>query len=97
MGLFDTVKVESLNADFQTKQLGKRSLRYRITPNGFLLAPGNATVPYHGILHLVGERKPNYMAVFTHGHLEVLQPLTGRQAGAYRCIGRGLVWLRKSW
>jgi hypothetical protein len=39
MGLFDTVTVDVLSADFQTKQLGEGMLRYRLGEDGRLMAP----------------------------------------------------------
>ena len=39
MSLFDTVTVEVLAADFQTKQLGEGMLTYRLTAAGEMVAP----------------------------------------------------------
>src|SRR5258708_33688472 len=45
MGLYDTVTVDVLAADFQTKQLGEDMLRYRLGEDGRLVAPCGALVP----------------------------------------------------
>ncbi|HEV3457264.1 MAG TPA: hypothetical protein VHG32_11945 [Thermoanaerobaculia bacterium] len=34
------------------------------------------------------------MAVFTHGRLESLDPITREAAGTYRCLGEGILWTR---
>lgn len=102
MGLYDTVAVEMLSADFQTKQLGEGMQRYRLTTEGEIVpADGGDVIAYHGLLHLVSpdEDGAEYMATFTHGTLESLDPIVGRasDADAYRCLGRGLLWTRDSW
>jgi hypothetical protein len=61
MGLFDTVTVEVLSADFQTKQLGEGMLRYHLAADGRLVAPCGVVVAYHGIIHLVGEDGAEFM------------------------------------
>jgi hypothetical protein len=96
-GLFDTVSVEVLAADFQTKQLGEGMLTYRLAEDGQLVAPCRVLIAYHGLLHLLGEDGAEFMAVFTHGRLETLDPIVGKASDAYRCLGRGLLWTRDSW
>jgi hypothetical protein len=97
MGLFDYVHVEVLSADFQTKQLGEGMLTYRLAEDGRLVAPCGAVIAYHGLLHLVGEDGAEFMAAFTHGRLEFLDPIAEEMGDAYRCLGRGLFWTRDSW
>jgi hypothetical protein len=97
MALFDTVTVEVLSAAFQTKQLGEGMLAYRLTDDGRLAAPSGALVAYHGLLHLVGEDGAEFIAVFTHGQLETLEPMVEEVSDAYRCLGRGVLWARDSW
>jgi hypothetical protein len=97
MGLYDTVTVDVLAADFQTKQLGEDMLRYRLGEDGHLLAPCGAVVPYHGLVHLYGEDGAEFIAVFTHGRLEFLDPIAEEMGDTYRCLGRGVLWLRDSW
>jgi hypothetical protein len=97
MGLFDTVIVDVLAADFQTKQLGENMLTYRLGEDGRLVAPGGAVVAFHGLLHLRGRDGAEFMTVFTHGRLESLDPIVGKAPDAYRCLGRGLLWTRDSW
>ena len=102
MGLFDTVTVEVLSADFQCKQLGEGMLHYRLTREGEIVpADGSDVIAYHGLLHLVSQddEGAEYMATFTHGRLESLDPIEGHasDADAYRCLGRGLLWTRDSW
>jgi hypothetical protein len=95
--LFDTVTVEALSADFQTKQLGEGMLTYRLAEDGRLVAPCGVPVVYHGLLHLVGDDGAEFMAVFTHGKLEALEPIVEKAADAYRCLGRGVLWTRDEW
>jgi hypothetical protein len=90
MGLFDTVTVDALSAAFQTKQLGETMLTYRLTEDGRLVAVG-------GLLHLLGEDGAEFMAVFTHGRLEALDPIVEEVSDAYRCLGRGVLWARDCW
>ena len=97
MGLFDTVTVDVLAADFQTKQLGEDMLHYRLTGEGQLVAPCGAVVAYHGLVHLYGEDGAEFIAVFTHGRLEFLDPIAEEMGDTYRCLGRGVLWLRDSW
>jgi hypothetical protein len=97
MGLFDYVHVEVLSADFQSKQLGEGMLHYRLTEDGQLVAPCGVVIAYHGLLHLVGEDGAEFMAVFTCGRLEALDPIVEEVSDAYRCLGRGLLWTRDSW
>ncbi|HVR06691.1 MAG TPA: hypothetical protein VMW75_01470 [Thermoanaerobaculia bacterium] len=97
MGLFDTVTVDVLSAEFQTKQLGEGFLRYRLTENGQLAAPCGVVIAYHGLVHLVGEDGAEFVAIFTHGLLESLDPIIEEASDAYRCLGRGLLWTRDSW
>jgi hypothetical protein len=97
MGVFDIVTVDALSADFQTKQLGEGMLTYRLGEDGRLVALCGVVVAYHGLLHLVGEDGAEFMAVFTHGRLEALDPITEGVSDAYRCLGRGLLWTRDSW
>ena len=54
-------------------------------------------VVYHGLIHLYGEDGAEFMAVFTHGQLEALEPIVEKASDAYRCLGRGLLWTRDSW
>jgi hypothetical protein len=37
------------------------------------------------------------MAIFTHGRLESLDPITDEGATGYRCLGEGMLWTRDSW
>jgi hypothetical protein len=97
MGLFDTVTVDALSAAFQNKQLGEGMLTYRVTEDGRLVAAGGAGLAYHGLLHLLGEDGAEFVAVFTHGRLETLDPILETASDAYRCLGRGVLWARDSW
>jgi hypothetical protein len=97
MGLFDTVTVEVLSEDFQTKQLGGGMLTYRLGENGRLVAPCGVVVAYHGLVHLYGADRAEFMAIFTHGRLEALDPITKNAASVYRCLGEGLLWTRDEW
>jgi len=98
MSLFDTVTVEVLSADFQTKQLGEGMLRYRLTEAGRLVAPCGVVVAYHGLVHLLAEDGgAEFMAVFTHGRLEALEPMVEAVSDAYRYLGEGEHWTRDSW
>jgi hypothetical protein len=97
MGLFDTVTVDALSADFQTKQLGEGMLTYRLGEDGRLVAPSGAVVAYHGLVHLHGQDGAEFMAVFTHGRLEALDPITDEAATGYRCLGEGMLWTRDEW
>jgi len=97
VGLFDTVIVEVLAADFQTKQLGEGMVTYRLGEDGRLMAPCGAVVAFHGLLHLLGDDGAEFMAVFTHGRLESLEPVVRKASDSFRCLGRGLLWTRHSW
>lgn len=97
MGAFDTVTLDVFSADFETKQLGGGMLAYRLAENGRLVAPCGGVVAYHGLIHLVGEDGAEFMAVFTHGALESLDPITEEAATGYRCMGDGLLWTRDGW
>jgi hypothetical protein len=97
VGLFDTVTVDALSADFQTKQLGEGFLRYRLSEDGRLVAPCGVVVAYHGLVHLVGQDGAEFMAIFTHGRLENFDPITDEVARGYRCMGEGLLWTRTEW
>ena len=68
----------------------------RLGEDGRLVAPCGVVVVYHGLVHLVGDDGAEFMAVFTHGRLEALEPIVGK-ADAYRCLGRGLLWTRDEW
>jgi hypothetical protein len=81
MGLFDTVTVDVLSADFQTKQLGEGFLRYRLSEDGRLVAPCGIVVAYHGLVHLVGQDGAEFMAIFTHGRLETSTRSPARSPG----------------
>ena len=61
------------------------------------MAPCGVVVAYHGLLHLVGEDGAEFMAVFTHGRLEVLDPIEEEVGDNYRCLGRGVLWARDCW
>jgi hypothetical protein len=97
MGQYDTVTVDVLSADFQTKQLGEGMLTYHLAEDGWLVAPCGVAVVYHGLLHLVGDDGAEFMAVFTHGKLEALDPITEAVSRTYRCLGRGVLWTRDEW
>ena len=97
MSLFDTVSVEVLAADFQTKQLGEGMLTYRLTAAGEMVAPCGVVIACHGLVHLLGDDGAEFMAIFTHGRLESLDPIVEEISDAYRCLGRGLLWTRDSW
>jgi hypothetical protein len=97
MALYDIVTVEVLSEAFQTKQLGEGMLTYRLAEDGRLAAPCGALVAYHGLLHLVGDDGAEFMAIFTHGQLETLDPIVEAVGDSYRCLGRGVLWTRDSW
>ncbi|HVR06664.1 MAG TPA: hypothetical protein VMW75_01335 [Thermoanaerobaculia bacterium] len=97
MGLFDTVVVDVLAAVFQTKQLGLGMLSYRLGNDGRLVAPAGAEVAYDGLVHLYGNDGAEFMAIFTHGRLESLDPITDEAATGYRCLGEGMLWTRDTW
>jgi hypothetical protein len=97
VSLFDTVSVDVLSAAFQTQQLGEGMLTYRLTEERRLLAPCGREVAYHGLLHLLGDDGAEFMAIFTHGALESLDPIVEEVADAYRCLGRGVLWARDDW
>jgi hypothetical protein len=67
MSLFDTVTVEVLAADFQTKQLGEGMLTYRLTAAGEMMAPCGVVIACHGLVPLLGDDGAEFMAIFTHG------------------------------
>jgi hypothetical protein len=69
-------------------------LTYRLTEDGRLAAPSDALVAYHGLLHLVGDDGAKFMAIFTHGQLETLDPIVEALGDSYRCLGRGVLWAR---
>jgi len=54
-------------------------------------------VAYHGLVHLYGDDGAEFIAVFTHGRLEFLDPIAEEMGDTYRCLGRGVLWLRDSW
>ena len=56
--------------------------------------PGGA---FHWLLHLLGDDGAEFMAVFTHGELESLDPIVEEISNAYRCLGRGVVLTRDDW
>jgi hypothetical protein len=97
MGLFDTVAVDVLSAAFQTKQLGEGMVTYRLGEDGRLVAPYSVVVAYHGLLHLLGQDGAEFMAVFTHGELESLDPIIEEVSAVYRLLGRGVLWARRTW
>jgi hypothetical protein len=94
---FDIVTVDVLSASFQTQQLGEGMLSYQLAQDGRLVAPCGASIAYHGLLHLVGEDGAEFMAIFTHGRLESLDPILEQGTDAYRCLGAGILWARDSW
>jgi hypothetical protein len=97
MAHFDMVIVDVLSASFQTQQLGEGMLSYQLAQDGRLVAPCGASIAYHGLLHLVGDDGAEFMAIFTHGRLESLDPILERGSDAYRCLGSGILWARDSW
>jgi hypothetical protein len=97
MGLFDTVAVDLLSAAFQTKQLGEGMLTYRLGEDGRLVAPCGREIAFHGLLHLLGDDGAEFMAVFTHGELESLDPILEEVSAAYQLLGRGVLWARRTW
>jgi len=98
MGLFDTVAVDVLSAAFQTKQLAEGMVvTYRLGEDGRLMAPSGRDIAYHGLLHLLGEDGAEFMAVFTHGELESLDPIVDKVSAVYRLLGRGVLWARRIW
>jgi hypothetical protein len=97
MSLFDTVTVDALSAAFQTKQLGEGMVTYRLGEDGRLVTPCGLVVAFHGLLHLLGDDGAEFMAVFTHGELESLDPILEEVSAAYRLLGRGVLWARNSW
>jgi hypothetical protein len=54
-------------------------------------------VAYHGLVHLYGEEGAEFMAIFTHGRLESLDPITEQVSDTYRCLGEGMLWTRDDW
>jgi hypothetical protein len=97
MSLFDIVSVDVLSATFQTKQLGEGMLTYRLTEDRRLFAPCGAEIAYHGLMHLLGEDGAEFMAIFTYGKLDLLDPIVEEVSAAYRCLGRGVLWARDDW
>lgn len=97
MGLFDTVAVDVLSEAFQTKQLGEGMTTYRLGEDGRLVAPCGMDIAFHGLLHLLGDDGAEFMAVFTHGELESLDPIVEEVSAAYRLLGRGVQWTRHTW
>lgn len=97
MGSFDIVTMDLLSADFETAQLGGGMLAYRLAEDGRLVAPCGLVVAYHGLVHLIGEDGAEFMAVFTHGELEALDPITSAVSDTYRCLGEGMLWTRDEW
>jgi hypothetical protein len=97
MADFDMVTVDVLSASFQTQPLGEGMLSYHLAQDGRLVVPCGASIAYHGLLHLVGDDGAEFMAIFTHGRLEALDPIVEEVSDAYRCLGRGLLWARDSW
>jgi hypothetical protein len=97
MADFDMVTVDVLSASFQTQQLGEGMLSYRLPEDGRLVAPCGASIAYHGLLHLIGDDGTEFMAIFTHGRLESLDPILEQGTDAYRCLGNGILWARDSW
>jgi hypothetical protein len=97
MADFDMVVVDVLSASFQTQQLGEGRLSYQLAQDGRLMAPCGASIAYHGLLHLVGDDGAEFMAIFTHGRLESLDPILEQGSDAYRCLGNGILWARDSW
>jgi hypothetical protein len=97
MGMFDTVTVDVLSADFQTKQLGERMLRYQLATDGRLVAPCGVVVAFTAWFTCTGRMGAEFMAIFTHGRLESLDPIIPRVSDTYRCLGEGLLWTRGSW
>lgn len=61
------------------------------------MAPCGREIAFHGLLHLLGEDGAEFMAVFTHGELESLDPIVEEVSAAYRLLGRGVLWARRSW
>ncbi|HVR11325.1 MAG TPA: hypothetical protein VMW75_24995 [Thermoanaerobaculia bacterium] len=61
------------------------------------VAPCGREIAFHGLLHLLGEDGAEFMAVFTHGELESLDPIVEEVSAAYRLLGRGVLWARRSW
>ena len=86
-----------LSSAFQTKQLGETMLTYRLAENGRLVAPCGREIACHGLPHLLGDDGAEFMAVFTHGELESLDPILEEVSDAYRLLGRGVLWARRSW
>jgi hypothetical protein len=82
MGLFDTVTVDVLSADFQTKQLGEGMLTYRLTGDGRLVAPCGVAVAYHGLIHQQCRTWPVRSLP-----QRIVRPPQERQAGA---VGKGV-------
>jgi hypothetical protein len=97
MHRYDMVTVEVPSASFQTVQLGEGMLCYQLTEGGRLVTPLGGTLAYHGLMHLLGENGAEFMAIFTHGRLESLDPILEQGSDAYRCLGNGILWARDSW
>jgi hypothetical protein len=47
--------------------------------------------------NLLGEDGAEFMAVFTHGELESLDPIVEEVSAVYRLLGRGVLWARRTW
>jgi hypothetical protein len=97
MNRYDMLTVEILSATFQTSQLGQAMLCYQLTESGRLVTPRGFDLAYHGLLHLIGEDGAEFMAIFTHGRLERLDPILDEGSEVYRCLGNGIIWSRDSW
>ena len=97
MNHYDMLNVDILSAMFQTSQLAESVLCYRLTESGRLVTPRGLDLAYHGLLHLIGEDGVEFMAIFTHGRLESLDPILDEGSEVYRCLGNGILWARDSW
>ncbi len=97
MDRYDMLTVDILSAAFRTSQLGEGMLCYRLTERGRLVTPRGFDLAYHGLLHLIGEDGAEFMAIFTHGRLESLDPILDEGSEVYRCLGNGILWSRDSW
>jgi hypothetical protein len=70
-------------------------LTYRLGENGRLVAPSGQEVAFPW--HLLGDDRAEFMAVFTHGELESLDPIVEEVSAGYRLLGRGVLWARRTW
>jgi hypothetical protein len=75
-----------------------RSLPGRARPlSGKAWRRCGVAIAYHGLIHLGGEEGAEFLAIFTHGRLDSLDPIVEEVSNTNRCLGEGLLWTRDSW